>query len=112
MNEKESKAVEFKRGDQVVLIPSNDADTTDIFKIKKLVDIKFSKLKFTIHCESKNHYYIELSSSIRHATPAEIAAGHRIDHPCTPCPNFTNDTCCHSTAKPLHKVAMKVWGRI
>lgn len=68
---------EFKAGDDVV---ERDGETKDILKVSSISDS-------LLVCENENiHSSYGLSKCkpcfyIRHATPEEIAAGHRIDKP-------------------------------
>lgn len=112
MNEKESKA-KYAPDDYVVLLRGDDQienePTLFVYALKSEVLDGYCYIGEPFAEDG----IIAREANIRHATPAEIKAGHRIDHPCTPCPNFTNDTCCHSATKPeLHPITLKVWGRI
>lgn len=62
---------EFKVGDLVVLINSSDDSVFEYVEYSKRLNLHFF--------ESKNNYGNTKLSNIRHATPEEIAAGHRID---------------------------------
>lgn len=65
----------FKVGDRVVLkrVDTSD-DSTDLLMIEKIEGQH-------IYCGNLYDVYIESNLTIRLATPAEIAAGHRIDEP-------------------------------
>lgn len=75
-----SEKPEFKVGDRVVYLPSAAASVTKVFEVVELHG-KWCSAKANGALLDRGLSY----DHIRHATPAEIAAGHRIDEPSSSC---------------------------
>lgn len=66
---------EFKVGDKVVLV---DTGTKDV--LLEIVEHMYTPNMHRVKIIATGQYGPVFKNDIRHATPQEIAAGHRIDH--------------------------------
>lgn len=70
----------FKVGDRVV--PESEA-TNLVRAVREVLEVDGDQIRY--HMEAQVRSYWSKAKGWRHATPAEIAAGHRIDEPSSSC---------------------------